>query len=49
MRSDKWDENEKKPFSGFMIRGDDNHTHDFHDGKCVYCGKTREQIRKDWE
>ena len=50
MRSDRWDEEEKKKFSGFAPRGDPRfHEHQFNEGKCVYCGKTREQLRKDWQ
>lgn len=48
MRSDKWDEKEKEPFNGFQKREVKDHTHEFHGGKCVYCGKTREELRKQW-
>lgn len=51
MRSDNWDEKDREfsKYNGFATRGDPkNHTHEMNDGKCVYCGKTREQIRKDW-
>ena len=47
MRSDRWDKKEKEPFSGFAKRNT-NHTHDFNGGKCVYCGKTREELRRQW-
>jgi|APSaa5957512535_1039671.scaffolds.fasta_scaffold14028_9 hypothetical protein len=51
MRSDKWDEDDKKPFDGFMARDpkDCKHYFDVQTGKCRTCGKTREQIRKEWK
>lgn len=35
-------------FNGFEERDPTEHTHEFNDGKCVYCGKTREELRKKW-
>ena len=51
MRSDKWDNEERKPFDGQMQRDpkDCKHYFDIDTGKCVICLKTREQIRKDWK
>lgn len=52
MRSDDWDERDRE-FSkqnGFAPRNDPRyHTHEYHDGRCVYCGKTREQVRREWQ
>ena len=49
MRSDDWDEKERVKFTGFVPKGDPRfHAHEFHEDRCVHCGKTREQIRKDW-
>jgi predicted NUDIX family phosphoesterase len=50
MKSDKWDEKEKEPFNGFMKRDKAEHEHIFDGitGKCIYCFKTREDLRKEW-
>ena len=35
-------------FDGFEKRDPKEHKHEFHGGKCVYCGKTREELRREW-
>lgn len=49
MRSDEWDNDEKKPFDGQMQRDPKDCKHYFDDaGKCIACHKTREQLRSEW-
>lgn len=49
MRSDKWDEDERKPFDGMMSKKE-GHEHNFSlsGGRCVVCNLTREEVRKSW-
>ncbi len=49
MRSDEWDKKERRTFGG-MVRREDEHEHLFNlsGGRCVVCGMTREELRKDW-
>ena len=35
-------------FDGFQKRDPRDHEHQFNSGKCVYCGKTRDELRKKW-
>lgn len=56
MRSDEWDKKERIPFDGMQEGGPTNddwrklhgHQHEFNNGKCIHCGKTREQLRSEW-
>jgi len=57
MRSDNWDKKEKEPFNGFMKPDKAEHEHIFGQiningeigiPKCIYCFKTREDLRKEW-
>lgn len=50
MRSDAWDDKERKPFDGLARRDGKEHEHHFDPitGKCAICLRTREQLRKDW-
>lgn len=50
MRSDRWDEDEKRPFDGQMARDPKDCPHYFDEnGKYVSCLKTREDLRKEWK
>jgi len=50
MRSDKWDEGNKKPFDGMLARNPKDCKHYFDSkGKCVVCLKTREELRNEWK
>lgn len=48
MRSEAWDDDEREfeKKHGFAKR--EEHDHKFTDGKCVICGKTREELRREW-
>lgn len=49
-----WDEEEKKPFTGFAEKDEKYHEHSFDstpgviEPKCVICGLTRKEIRSQW-
>ena len=45
-----WDDEEKdnEKFDGMQSRNEIDHEHEFHDGRCFHCNKTREELRKKW-
>lgn len=45
-----WDAEEKEndKFDGMVSKDDIDHEHEFHDGRCFHCNKTREELRREW-